>query len=74
MAALLVCVVTAADDINPPAWRGQAGSTLQTWEFLDDNNTPAPDIDVNPFGTAEMEVYAGFGQHWYSGWGGRIGV
>ena len=54
-----------ADDIQPPPWRGQIGTTSQMWEFLEPFNLAPPDgpapgglppllsthIQVYPFGS-----------------------
>ena len=50
----------SGDDISPPAWRGQPNSTLQIWEFGSDENPVQPDVDDNPYGTAEATVYGEF--------------
>jgi hypothetical protein len=61
---LLLCVAmasrAAADDLRPPDWRGGLNSTLQVWEFSDDDNTALPTFDDNPYGTAVATVYGCF--------------
>ena len=39
-----------ADDLTPPDWRGVPGTTLQIWEFNDDDNPALPEVDLNPYG------------------------
>jgi hypothetical protein len=38
-----------ADDLNPPPWRGQPGSTFQQWEFLTSETLTYADVDGNPY-------------------------
>ncbi len=45
-----------AEDLFPPPWRGNPGSTFERWEFLTDSLTPAPDEVNNPWGTVEAGV------------------
>jgi len=66
--------VAVADDLNPPPWRGQEGTTYARWEFLTADPNPLPDEQVNPYGQADMSVWSGAGQHWMEVWGGRAGV
>lgn len=58
--ALLTAVIVAtpafADDFFPPAWRGQPGTTMQTWEFSTDANPAVLDVDMNPYGAATAEI------------------
>jgi hypothetical protein len=63
-----------ADDINPPPWRGGIGTTFTHWGFGTNDNTPSPDNEVNPYGSASAEVWPGVGQLWWATWGGRDGV
>ena len=65
---------SVADDLYPPPWRGEEGTTYARWEFLTDDNYPPPDDEFNPYGPAQMEVWPGMGQEWWPEWGGRIGV
>jgi hypothetical protein len=62
------------DDLNPPAWRGQDGTTFALWEFLTGEPYSAPDVLYNPYGGAEAHVWPGPGGDWYAVWGGREGV
>ena len=63
-----------ADDLFPPTWRGQPGTTFAQWEYLTPNPSPAPDITFNPWGIAATRVYPGVGQNWMSQFDGRDGV
>ncbi len=55
-AAILLFGIVRAEDYNPPDWRGQDNTTVQLWEFGDDNPTPPPDYVSNPFGSPSLEV------------------
>lgn len=80
----LVSSALLADNLNPPPWAGQPGTTMQQWEFL----TPGlpvpgfpgageylvPDIDQNIYGDATLVAYPGPLQSWQALWGGRDGV
>ncbi len=52
--AALVGASAAADDLNPPPWRGYEGSTMQHWSFDTQpgswSNIP-PEIVNNPYGS-----------------------
>ena len=52
--AALVSASAAADDLNPPPWRGQEGSTMQHWSFDTQpgswSNIPPETFD-NPYGS-----------------------
>jgi hypothetical protein len=63
-----------ADDLNPPPWRGEPGTTFQQWVFSDSNPTPPPDLVDNPYGVPGAQVWPGTGQDWFDVWGGRQGV
>lgn len=69
--AVLVSLVSAglADDLVPPNWRGQAGTTVVQWEFLTDNPTPAPDWVENPYGDPNITVTPGPGAGWFESLG-----
>ena len=43
-----------------PSWRGQAGTTWQSWGFDTDSNPSAPDAGVNPNGDASLSVAGSF--------------
>ena len=66
--------VVSADDVFPPPWRGQEGTTQAVWEFGTSDPSPSPDFEFNPYGPSNMNVYAGVGQEWWDIWGGRQGV
>ena len=73
-AVLLMAGASAvrADDLYPPDWRGDPGSTYQQWEFSTDNTTPPPDDVVNPYGTPSLTVIP-YGSY-KPEWNGRYGV
>ncbi len=48
------------DDLYPPQWRGQPGSTLQIWEFDTNLNPTYPTIDANPYGDPLLTVVGSF--------------
>ena len=66
--AIVLCVLSssvfAALDLMPAPWRtnpiGQPATTYQSWDFLSGTNPTAPDVDLNPYGTAELTVQGGF--------------
>lgn len=50
-----------ADDLNPPEWRGEDGTTYQRWEFSTAENPAAPEDDVfNPYGDSSAFVEGEF--------------
>lgn len=62
-----------ADDLNPPEWRYEPGSTFAAWEFLDDDITPVPDQLYNSdLNDPLLQVSAVL--PWEEQWGGRQGV
>ena len=75
---LSVCLLTqnlfAALDLNPPLWRGDDGTTMALWEFSTDDPTPIPDIEHNPYGTADIEVFPAAGHAWQELYKGRSGM
>ena len=72
---LVVAAVPAfGDDMYPPPWRGEEGTTLTIWEFGTDDPEPLPDFEFNPYGQASAAMYPGVGQEWWDLWGGRQGV
>ncbi len=74
-ALLLACAVAAmADDLYPPPWRGEPGSSWAEWKFLTNNQNPLPDNGFFPYGTPETSVYPGVGQVWWEECNGREGV
>lgn len=42
--------IAFADDLVPPPWRGDEGSTFQEWTFSTPVLTPPPDVVLNPYG------------------------
>ncbi|MDP6545842.1 MAG: PEP-CTERM sorting domain-containing protein [Phycisphaerae bacterium] len=55
-----------ADDLNPPSWRGQGGTSWALWEFHDDNpNNPPPDDGWLPFGDPNITITPGPGAGWF---------
>lgn len=51
----MLCGVALADDLNPPPWRGQPGSTFQHWTFGPNAPSGAPDGGLNnPNGVPTM--------------------
>jgi hypothetical protein len=63
-----------ADDLNPPVWRSEEGTTFAKWEFWNPDPMPRADEENNPYGSAGAVIYPGQGQTWQEEWGGRIGV
>ena len=60
-----------ADDLAPPSWRGQVGSTYQLWTFDDADNPAAPVGLENATGTAEaMITVSAIGAGWLFNLGG----
>jgi hypothetical protein len=57
-----------ADDIYPPPWRGQPGTTMQQWKFSVDNRQPLPDLVNNPYGNPTMTIVP-FPPEWYASYG-----
>ena len=79
VAAALLTPAAFADDLNPPPWRGEPGTTFQHWTF-DTNQNPNqdgspwyPEIDMNPYGEPWISTYYG-DENWYDVWEGRQGV
>jgi len=61
--ALMVSVLLGGPVFAVPSlgWtRGDPGSTYQVWTFDDDNNPALPEIDENPYGTAEANIIGGY--------------
>ena len=87
--ALLACFVACsvhADDIVIPTWRGDEGSTVQSWDFLTSGvynfmtmryeyDAPDGEPTLNPYDVATMEVWPGLKMGGYAAeWGDRTGV
>lgn len=68
---ILCCALSAtlADDLAPPTWRGQPGSTFQAWEFGTDENPAYPSVLNNPYGNpcAVIDYDPPFGTGWMEG-------
>jgi hypothetical protein len=47
-------------DTYPPPWRGDEGTTFQTWEFDTDTNPVDPSPVANPYGTPSAQVAGNF--------------
>lgn len=63
----LTCAGAAwADDLTPPPWRGQPGSTFQEWTFATNANPAAPTIDQNGYGdpVATIDFQPPYGTGW----------
>lgn len=72
--ALMVCALLGGPVLAVPSlgWtRGDAGSTYQVWTFDDGDNPALPEIDENPYGTAEATIING---GWATTFMGRSGV
>lgn len=63
-----------ADDLNPPVWRGQPGTTFEQWEFSTNNPASTPDLVYNPYGQPVAQAFPGTNQSWVDEWGGRQGL
>jgi hypothetical protein len=74
MTLALLNAAVLAEDIYPPTWRGEPGTTWAEWEFLTNNPQPLPDQQYNPYGPSATFVYPGFDQAWEESWGGHQGV
>jgi len=59
-AILLVCSVAMADDLYPPSWRGEPGTTYQAWEFYTNANPSSPDVVNNPYGAPTATILGAF--------------
>jgi len=70
MILFLMFNVTWGEDINPPPWRGDAGSTQQVWEFSTNAQPALPDISINSNGMGEVLVTGSFstGTQWFDEW------
>jgi hypothetical protein len=68
-------VIPINSDLNPPQWRGQAGSTFARWEFVTDTTTiPAWDEGENLFGQTVLTVYPAAGHTWIQTLDGAAGL
>ena len=64
--------VAFADDLFPPPWRGEEGSTYQEWSFWEDNTTPTPDFVDNIYGDPLLTVNTPY--NWLDAIDSREGV
>ncbi len=78
LAGLLVGLIAGsafAEDIYPPAWRGQPRTTFGEWEFSTSDPSPPPEAGyLYPYGMPTTSVTPGFEQNWMSSQDGRTGV
>jgi hypothetical protein len=74
LGVVLVACPAWADNIYPPAWRGQPGTTFEQWEFSTSNPITPPDIMSNPYGLPSAHAWPGTSQNWVDLWGGRQGM
>ena len=79
MMGLAACLIAAGpalgDDLWPPSWRGQPGTTFGKWEFSTNNPNPLPESGyLYPWGLPSTTVSPGLFQSWMPSWGGRQGV
>jgi hypothetical protein len=74
MVGFIATNTALGDDLFPPPWRGQPGTTWGEWEFLTPDPMPLPDMGFNPYGTPTTHVYPGVGQVWWPTLNGRQGV
>ncbi len=63
-----------AEDLNPPPWRGHLRSTLQIWEFEENNSNPLPDLYDGPFNPQPADVIPVGGDQWLPDLDGMTGV
>ena len=75
IALTVLCVPALADDLVPPSWRGQQGTTFQMWEFSTPSNPAVPEVVDNINGTPMAVI---FGEppltQWWAEDRGRLGV
>jgi len=68
---LSVAGLALADDANPPSWRGDEFSTVQSWEFgTDANNDAVADAYTNSNGVPMADITG----TWESSWQSKTGV
>lgn len=74
--AILATSAVRADDLTPPPWRFQPGTTFQHWDFSAGPGGGAPDAPgvnlFNPYGTPILTPGGGAG--WLPSFGGRNDV
>ena len=64
----------AAIDLYPPSWRGQSRTTLTVWEFTDNDETPGPSSEYNPYGEAAAQIVPDSANEWVPLYEDRQGV
>lgn len=76
MLAVMLPSLAVADDIDPPPWRGEPGTTVQEWEFVGQGPVWSPDgsLNDNPYGVATAAPEAGLLPQWLPSFEGRTGV
>ncbi len=61
---LMMTAMVSADvlcDANPPDWRGESGTTYQSWSFSIKEDPAAPDVGWNnPYGTPSIDLVGDF--------------
>lgn len=67
-----------AHDLIVPPWRGECKTTFQEWRFDDDDDPAAPEVIVNPYGPATVDIAVGpLGSGWsfeLGGFGSQTGL
>jgi hypothetical protein len=58
---LLPVVIVGMLFVASQAWAGPIGVTNQTWDFTTNANPAIPELDENPFGTAEGTIVGSLG-------------
>lgn len=71
---LVLANLSFGDDLYPPSWRGQPGSTFGEWEFSTPDPNPLPDLGHYPWGPPTTQVTPGFLQSWVPSLNGRQGA
>lgn len=58
-----------AHDVVIPCWRGQAGGTVQEWNFLTSANPVNAETGTNPYGTAQAAITQGpYSDGYFASW------
>jgi hypothetical protein len=75
-AVLLLANGLQAEDVLAPTWRGDSGSTLQSWEFSTPDNPALPDVSNNTNGPVSVSLTGGFAENtiWFEDYQGASGV
>jgi hypothetical protein len=64
-----------ADDVVPPAWRGQPGTTFGQWEFSTPDMNPPPEPGfLYPWGLPTISIQPSFMGTWQPEYNGKQGV